>query len=175
MDPAAAALNASVGFDRRLLRDDVRGSQAHARMLAAVGLISNEDTEAIVAGLDRARVVLCRRAREYAATLLPSQSPLGAGRVSVVDLGEVGRARKLGLRQRRSRVGGRRRGSGLRSGFRGGRRNQLPTKRSIRCSLGPGVSARRSRLAKLATNGSALVRCERCNLGDKILVRHRSV
>ena len=28
------------------------------------------------------------------------QSPLGAGRVSVVDLGEVGRARKLGLRRR---------------------------------------------------------------------------
>jgi len=53
MDEAAAALNASVKFDRRLLRDDVRGSQAHARMLAAVGLISKEDAEAIVAGLDR--------------------------------------------------------------------------------------------------------------------------
>jgi argininosuccinate lyase len=35
MDESAAALNASVAFDRRLLRDDVRGSQAHARMLAA--------------------------------------------------------------------------------------------------------------------------------------------
>src|SRR4051794_41876195 len=53
MDPAAAALNASVAFDRRLLRDDVRGSQAHARMLAAVGLIAPADAEAIVAGLDR--------------------------------------------------------------------------------------------------------------------------
>ena len=53
MDEAAVAMNTSVGFDRRLLRDDVRGSQAHARMLAAVGLISNEDAEAIVAGLDR--------------------------------------------------------------------------------------------------------------------------
>src|SRR3954469_21381750 len=53
MDPAAAALNASVHFDRRLLRDDVRGSQAHARMLAAANLISSADAEAIVAGLDR--------------------------------------------------------------------------------------------------------------------------
>ena len=53
MDEAAVAMNTSVGFDHRLLRDDVRGSQAHARMLAAVGLISNEDAEAIVAGLDR--------------------------------------------------------------------------------------------------------------------------
>src|ERR1051326_8128693 len=53
MDPAAAALNASVHFDRRLLRDDVRGSQAHARMLAAAKLISPGDAEAIVAGLDQ--------------------------------------------------------------------------------------------------------------------------
>ena len=53
MDPAAAALNASVHFDRRLLRDDVRGSQAHARMLAARGLMSPADAEAVVAGLDR--------------------------------------------------------------------------------------------------------------------------
>jgi len=52
MDPAAAALNASIDFDRRLLRDDVRGSQAHARMLAAVGLIAPADADAIVAGLD---------------------------------------------------------------------------------------------------------------------------
>ncbi|HVT07397.1 MAG TPA: argininosuccinate lyase [Polyangia bacterium] len=53
MDPAAAALNASVHFDRRLLRDDVRGSQAQARMLAAVGLISTADADAIVGGLDQ--------------------------------------------------------------------------------------------------------------------------
>lgn len=53
MDPAAAALNASVAFDRRLLRDDVRGSQAHARMLAQVGLITAADAEAIVRGLDQ--------------------------------------------------------------------------------------------------------------------------
>jgi argininosuccinate lyase len=53
MDPAAAALNASIAFDRRLLRDDVRGSQAHARMLAAVGLITQQDADAIVTGLER--------------------------------------------------------------------------------------------------------------------------
>ena len=154
MDAAAAALNASVGFDRRLLRDDVRGSQAHARMLAAVGLISTQDADAIVAGLDhvahefgeggraldpaledvhmnvesrlieligdpgrrlhtarsrndqvatdmrlyalaaaselvagidRARVVLCRRAREHAATLFPGYTHLQ--RAQVITLG----------------------------------------------------------------------------------------
>jgi argininosuccinate lyase len=53
MDEAAAALNASIDFDQRLLRDDVRGSQAHARMLAEVGLISQDDAKQIVAGLDQ--------------------------------------------------------------------------------------------------------------------------
>jgi argininosuccinate lyase len=53
MDPAAAALNASIDFDRRLLRDDVRGSQAHARMLAKVGLITAADADAITQGLEQ--------------------------------------------------------------------------------------------------------------------------
>jgi argininosuccinate lyase len=51
LDPAAAALNASIGFDRRLLPHDVAGSIAHAEMLAAQGLISAEDAAAIVGGL----------------------------------------------------------------------------------------------------------------------------
>ena len=154
MDEAAAALNSSVNFDERLLRDDVRGSQAHARMLAAVGLISEDDAKQIVAGLeqvagefergerkmdpaledvhmngesrlieligdpgrrlhtarsrndqvatdmrlyalsqaaaivvalDKARVALCRRAREHAATLLPGYTHLQ--RAQAVTLG----------------------------------------------------------------------------------------
>src|ERR1043165_4701440 len=55
LDPAAASLNASSHFDFRLLDDDVRGSQAHARMQAARGLITQADADAIVAGLDRVR------------------------------------------------------------------------------------------------------------------------
>jgi len=42
----------SVSFDSRLYRQDIRGSQAHARMLAKVGVLSAEDAERIVAGLD---------------------------------------------------------------------------------------------------------------------------
>ena len=51
LDPVAAALNASVGFDRRLLPHDVAGSIAHAEMLAARGLITAEDRDKITAGL----------------------------------------------------------------------------------------------------------------------------
>jgi argininosuccinate lyase len=69
MDPAAAALNASVDFDRRLLRDDVRGSQAHARMLAAVGLISSDDASKIVAGLDQVAAEIASGKRPLSAAL----------------------------------------------------------------------------------------------------------
>ncbi|HEU0033560.1 MAG TPA: argininosuccinate lyase [Kofleriaceae bacterium] len=51
LDPIAAQLNASVGFDHRLLPHDVAGSLAHAEMLAAQGLISADDLAAITTGL----------------------------------------------------------------------------------------------------------------------------
>jgi argininosuccinate lyase len=45
----------SVSFDRRLYAQDIRGSQAHARMLAKVGVLSKKDAAAIVRGLDGIR------------------------------------------------------------------------------------------------------------------------
>ena len=51
-DPAFQALNASIGFDRRLWPHDVAQSRAHARMLAAQGMLSDEDRDALLAGLD---------------------------------------------------------------------------------------------------------------------------
>jgi len=51
MAPEAAELNASVGFDWRLLPHDVRGSIAHAQMLGRQGILAKEDVDAIVAGL----------------------------------------------------------------------------------------------------------------------------
>jgi argininosuccinate lyase len=51
-DPAFQALNASIDFDRRLWPHDVAQSRAHARMLAAQGVLSEEDRDALLAGLD---------------------------------------------------------------------------------------------------------------------------
>ena len=42
----------SVSFDRRLARHDIRGSIAHATMLAEVGVLSGVDRDAIVEGLE---------------------------------------------------------------------------------------------------------------------------
>jgi len=46
------AINASIGFDRKMWRQDILGSRAHAAMLAATGIISEADRNAILAGLD---------------------------------------------------------------------------------------------------------------------------
>jgi argininosuccinate lyase len=50
-DAIMEAINASIGFDRRLAAQDIRGSRAHAAMLAATGIIDHKDAEAIREGL----------------------------------------------------------------------------------------------------------------------------
>jgi len=53
LDAVAARVNASVGVDKRLGEDDVRGSIAHVRMLAKQGIVSADDAVKIEAGLRR--------------------------------------------------------------------------------------------------------------------------
>jgi argininosuccinate lyase len=43
---------ASIDFDKRLYRQDIRGSIAHARMLGRQGIIPQADVDAIVSGLE---------------------------------------------------------------------------------------------------------------------------
>ena len=50
-DVVMAEINASIGFDQRLWRQDIRGSLAHAAMLARAGLLSAADEAAIRDGL----------------------------------------------------------------------------------------------------------------------------
>ena len=55
VDERVKRFTASVDFDRRLAKQDITGSLAHARMLAAVGIISKRDLTAIERGLARIR------------------------------------------------------------------------------------------------------------------------
>ena len=50
-DAIMEAINASIGFDKRLARQDIEGSRAHAAMLAATGILRDSDAEAIREGL----------------------------------------------------------------------------------------------------------------------------
>ena len=50
-DAIMTAINASIGFDQRLYAQDIAGSRAHAAMLAATGILTPNDAEAIGEGL----------------------------------------------------------------------------------------------------------------------------
>jgi argininosuccinate lyase len=46
-------INASIGFDKALAPQDIRGSKAHAAMLAETGIIARSDAREIAKGLDQ--------------------------------------------------------------------------------------------------------------------------
>ncbi|MGC1260494.1 MAG: argininosuccinate lyase [Jannaschia helgolandensis] len=50
-DAIMEAINASIGFDRRMAKQDIEGSRAHAAMLAAQGIVTEMDADAIREGL----------------------------------------------------------------------------------------------------------------------------
>ncbi len=50
-DAIMEAINASIGFDQRMARQDIEGSRAHAAMLAAQGIVTDTDANAIREGL----------------------------------------------------------------------------------------------------------------------------
>jgi argininosuccinate lyase len=50
-DALVDQLNASIGFDSRMFREDIRGSMAHAAMLGAQGIIEQAEAEKIIACL----------------------------------------------------------------------------------------------------------------------------
>ena len=51
-DELVYAFNQSLKFDRRLFNQDIRGSKAHAEMLAKQGILTDEEKNLIVGGLD---------------------------------------------------------------------------------------------------------------------------
>jgi argininosuccinate lyase len=51
-DAVMAEINASIDVDRKLFRQDIAASRAHAEMLAKQGIISAQDAKKIVHGLD---------------------------------------------------------------------------------------------------------------------------
>ncbi len=69
--PAAVMreINASLPFDKRLWRQDIRASKAHVAMLGAQGIVSAEDAQAIADGLDAV-------AADYAGNGLPDDLSL---------------------------------------------------------------------------------------------------
>ncbi|SNY22112.1 argininosuccinate lyase [Orenia metallireducens] len=51
-DALVEEFNASIGFDYKLAQYDIQGSMAHAKMLAKCGIITTEDSQKIIKGLE---------------------------------------------------------------------------------------------------------------------------
>lgn len=54
-DAIMEEINASIDFDKRFYKQDIEGSKAHATMLEAAGILTKEDKDAIIKGLDQVR------------------------------------------------------------------------------------------------------------------------
>ena len=54
-DQFVQAFTASINFDKRLALADIQGSIAHASMLAEVGVLTQDEKNKIIAGLDQIR------------------------------------------------------------------------------------------------------------------------
>ena len=62
-------INASIGFDKRLAPQDIRGSKAHAQMLAEAGILTKSDAKEIVKGLDQVQAEIDAGTFEFSVAL----------------------------------------------------------------------------------------------------------
>ena len=92
-DPRVEAFTESISFDGRLYEVDIRGSQAHAHMLSEVGLISADECQQIVDGLNTIKEEIESGNFEYRAELEDIHMHIESALIK--KIGDVGR--KLGV------------------------------------------------------------------------------
>jgi argininosuccinate lyase len=88
-DSRVEAFTESISFDKRLFRHDIRGSQAHAQMLAEVGLISADEARQIVSALDEIGTTIERGEMVFSISLEDVHTHIE--RALIAKLGDVGR------------------------------------------------------------------------------------
>jgi argininosuccinate lyase len=88
-DDRVEAFTESISLDRRLYRHDVRASQAHARMLGQVGLLSPDEAERIAAALEEIAAQIDRG--EFAFSVKLEDIHTHIERALIERLGDLGR------------------------------------------------------------------------------------
>ena len=68
-DAFVARYTASVDFDKRMYRQDIQGSIAHAKMLAKVGVLTAQERDDIIRGLEEVRIEIERGEFEWSVAL----------------------------------------------------------------------------------------------------------
>jgi argininosuccinate lyase len=89
LDAFVTEFGASLPVDRRMWEQDIRGSMAHARMLAAQGIISAADADQIVLGLSEVRGEL--EAGHFGFTASDEDIHMAIERALVAKVGDAGR------------------------------------------------------------------------------------
>jgi argininosuccinate lyase len=88
-DARVEAFTESISFDRRLYRQDIRASQAHARMLSEVGLLTAPESEQICTALDEIGQTIEAGTMEFSIALEDIHTHIE--RALIAKLGDVGR------------------------------------------------------------------------------------
>jgi argininosuccinate lyase len=88
-DNRVEAFTESISFDQRLYHHDILASQAHARMLAEVGLLTTDEARQIVAALDEIAAVIERGEMPFSFALEDIHTHIE--RALIEKLGDVGR------------------------------------------------------------------------------------
>jgi argininosuccinate lyase len=88
-DDRVEAFTESISFDRRLYRHDIIGSQAHARMLAEIGLLTATEAEQIVSALNEIGADIEAGKMEFKISLEDIHTHIE--RALIARLGDVGR------------------------------------------------------------------------------------
>jgi argininosuccinate lyase len=88
-DDRVEAFTESIELDRRLYRHDIRASQAHARMLGEVGLLTRDEADRIAAALDEIAATIDRGEMPFSAALEDIHTHIE--RALIDRLGDLGR------------------------------------------------------------------------------------
>ena len=89
MDEIVKQFNASIGFDKRMYNNDIDGSIAHVTMLADQGIVTQEEKEQIVSGLEKIRERIYNG--EVVFTVEDEDIHMGIESRLIDEIGEVGK------------------------------------------------------------------------------------
>ncbi len=89
LDPRVMQFNASLAFDKVLYAHDIVGSQAHAKMLARQGLISEPEADLICKGLEEISHEIENGVHEFEASC--EDIHMFVEQLLIAKIGEVGK------------------------------------------------------------------------------------
>ena len=89
MDDIVKKFNASIGFDKRMYNEDIDGSIAHVTMLGEQGIVTEEEANQIIAGLERIREKI--RTGEIKFDVDDEDIHMGIESRLIAEIGDVGK------------------------------------------------------------------------------------